>query len=238
MAGERNHSKKGFAEVTKMNQLTTEVSARPATTEPVAEAIREHETSAEDWQFHGIAARLNHLFDQLNSAFFNGCLPKAVIAIGPDLIVRYGYYRIGRDEIGAKHRIQLNARHFGRSESDVAVTLLHEMLHVYQHLYGVPAQRARYHNKEFCRMALTVGIEAEIDSGRTKAVSHNLRETLRTMGFSEEKALIQGVSDAPIQRPVRKVMWQCECGQEIWVERDTPARAVCQLCHAVFERAA
>ena len=71
-------------------------------TEQVIDAIREHETRTGDWAFSRIAHRMNVLYDQLSDRFFAGKLPKAVISIGPDLIVRYGYYRIGRDEIGAK----------------------------------------------------------------------------------------------------------------------------------------
>ena len=92
-------------------------------TEQVIDAIREHETKVSDWSFSRIAHRMNVLYDQLNGIFFAGKLPKAMISIGPDLIVRYGYYRIGRDEIGARHRIHLNSRHFGRSESDIGVTV-------------------------------------------------------------------------------------------------------------------
>ena len=221
-----------------MNQLITYAPTKSGATEPVADAIREHEVTTSDWAFHQIAARMNSLFDQLNIVFFNSRLPKAVISIGPDLIVRYGYYRIGRDDIGAKNRIHLNSRHFGRSESDVAVTLLHEMLHVHQHLFETPCRKPSYHNAEFVKLAASLGLESEIESGRTKHVSSELRRTLAGMGFSHDKCLISGVDDRPIQRPLRKVLWQCKCGQEVWVDRDILANVVCSACQGKFERAA
>lgn len=221
-----------------MKQLITSEPVCIVCTEPVAEAIREHETNAEDWTFHETAARFNQLYDQLNIVFFNNRLPKAVISMGPDLIVRYGYYQIGRDEIGAMNRVHLNSRHFGRTESDVAVTLLHEMLHIYQHLYGTPARRARYHNKEFVCIALSIGIEAEIGIGVTKFVSDVLRQELNDMGFSAEKPLMSGMNETPVKKPVRKVMWQCACKQEIWINRDSLAKVVCEICRKKFERAA
>ena len=69
-------------------------------TETVAHVIRYHENTTSSWAFCGLAARMNRLFDHLNEKFFHGRLPKAVISVGPDLILRYGTYRIGRDELG------------------------------------------------------------------------------------------------------------------------------------------
>lgn len=205
-------------------------------TEEINEAIRRHEHEVTDWGFRDIAVRLNCLFDQLNVAFFGGRLPKAVIAVGPDLIVRYGYYRIGRDEIGAKDRIQLNSRHFGRSESDVAVTLLHEMLHLYQHQFGKPGRRARRHNREFVDLAEAVGIIAEIESGRTQAVTTALRVRLAALGFHEDCSMVDGTVAVPVRRPERKQMWVCDCRQRVWVPQGETAHIQCNICRAHFRR--
>ena len=150
--------------------------------------------------------------------------------------MRYGYYRIGRDEIGARHRIHLNARHFGRSESDVGVTLLHELLHLHQHLYGSPSKRARYHNKEFVDLAGAVGIVSAIDNGVTLAVSDRLRTILAELGFSTAKPMMAGADDSPIRRPLRKVMWRCRCLQQVWADRGVLVLAVCAACGQAFTR--
>jgi len=205
-------------------------------TEPLIHAIRAHEQGARDWSFSGIAARMNRLYDQLNNEFFAGKLPKALISIGPDLIMRYGYYHVGRDGIGAKHRIHLNSRHFGRSESEVGVTLLHEMIHVYQHLFGHVGHRHRYHNREFADIAATVGFEAEVGTGVTKQVSGWLSTKLDQLGFSAFDEMIPDLQAEPIRKPVRKVMWKCICGQEVWVEKGECLDAVCKTCHSAFER--
>lgn len=206
-------------------------------TEPLIHAVRAHEQGARDWSFSGIAARMNQLYDQLNNDFFMGKLPKALISIGPDLIMRYGYYHVGRDGIGAKHRIHLNSRHFGRTESDVGVTLLHEMIHVYQHLFGHVGHRHRYHNREFADIAAAVGFEAEVGSGITKQVSGWLRTKLDQLGFSAFDKMIPDQQRAePIRKPRRKVMWKCICGQEAWVEKGECLDAVCKICHSAFER--
>ena len=215
-----------------MNEITI------CNTEPeaVTKAIREHAQETKDWIFHGIAVRMGGLFEAANMEFFGGVLPEAVIGIGPDLIVRYGYYRIGRDDIGAKHRIHLNSRHFGRAESDVAVTLLHEMVHLYQHEFGRPSRRGRYHNRQFVDFARRFGLEVEIGSGRTNWVRALLLKTLGEMGMSSSKALVPDTDGSPIRRPVRKVKWQCVCGQEVWAPRGEAVHAMCHLCNRLFAR--
>ena len=204
--------------------------------EEVADAIRKHETETREWAFQPAAERLTRLYDQMNSYFFSGSLPKAIIAIGPDLITRYGYYRLGRDEIGAKHRIHLNARHFGRSESSVGVTLLHEMIHLFQHEFGHVGHRPRYHNKEFIDLAAVRGIESQIGNGATLSVSQRLRQVLEEYGFSHERPMIADTDDRPISKPLRKVAWHCGCGQEAWVERGQDLHAVCAACLRPFRR--
>ncbi len=205
-------------------------------TEPFIHAVRAHEHGAKDWSFSGIAARMNRLYDQLNDEFFSGRLPKALISIGPDLIIRYGYYRIGRDEIGARHRIHLNSRHFGRSESDVGVTLLHEMIHVYQHLFGQVGHRQRYHNNQFVELAAACGFRARVGNGTTLQVSQRLRMKLDQFGFSEFELMIPDQKAEPIRKPLRKVMWKCICGQEVWVQKSETLDAICKICHSPFER--
>lgn len=205
-------------------------------TEQVIEAIREHETKIGDWSFSRIAHRMNVLYDQFNALFFNGRLPKAVISIGPDLIVRYGTCRVGRDEIGAKHRIHLNSRHFGRSESDVAVTLLHEMIHLYQHLFGHVGHRPRYHNSQFVSMAASVGLHVQVGNGAIRSVSLQLRGKLDALGFSPYHPMIAGESDEPIKKPMRKILYRCECGQEIWAEKNASMDVACTRCFKLFQR--
>lgn len=204
--------------------------------EEVADAIRKHETETREWAFQPVAERLTRLYDQMNVRFFNGSLPKAIIAIGPDLITRYGYYRLGRDDIGAKHRIHLNARHFGRSESNIAITLLHEMIHLFQHEFGHVGHRPRYHNKEFVDLAAARGIEAQLGNGVTRSVSQRLRQALTELGFSQEKPMIANTDDRPISKPLRKVAWRCGCGHDVWVERGRVLQAVCVSCLRPFWR--
>ena len=205
-------------------------------TEAVAHVIRYHETKTHDWVFQPVAERMNQVFDALNARFFAGKLPRPVISIGPDLIVRYGYYRIGRDDIGARHRIHLNSRHFGRAELQVGVTLLHECIHLWQHLLGDPGKRARYHNREFVDTAATCGFEARIGSGETIGISSKLAAALANMGLSPTKPMMVGMDPTPISRPRRTHKLICECGQEVWVQNGATPRIICDQCAAFFVR--
>lgn len=213
------------------------VSEQPYGTEAVAHAIREHEVGVHGWAFRDTAARFNELFDRLNEQFLDTRLPKAVISLGPDLVVRYGTYRIGRDELGVQHRIHLNSRHFGRSEARVAVTLLHEMLHAFQHLYGKPGRRPRYHNAEFVDLCARTGFMIQRGSGVTLSVSGSLIETLARFGFSDERLLDAEADDAPIVRPRRTRMLRCDCDAAIWVDPEHPVAVACLTCGELFRPA-
>ena len=207
-------------------------------TEAVAHVIRYHEAKTRDWMFRSVAERMNSLFDALNAHFFASRLPKAVISIGPDLIVRYGYYRIGRDDIGARHRIHLNSRHFGRTELQVGVTLLHECIHLWQHLLGDPGKRARYHNREFVDTAAACGIESQLGSGATVGISSKLAAALAHMGLSSMDPMMHGMDPTPITRPRRTHKLVCDCGQEIWVQNGDTPRVICDQCATFFMRPA
>jgi len=205
-------------------------------TEPLIHAIRAHEYGARDWNFSGIAARMNRLYDQLNTEFFSEKLPKAVISIGPDLAVRLGHYQPGRDGIGARHKIHLNSRHFGRIESDVGVTLLHEMMHVYQHLFGRVGHRQRYHNHQFAEMAAAIGFRVRVGNGGTVKITERLRQKLDQLGFSNFEMMIPNAKVLAIRKPLRKMMWKCICGQEAWIQKGDYLDAICKTCHSPFER--
>ena len=126
--------------------------------------------------------------------------------------------------------------HFGRSESDVGVTLLHEMLHIQQHLHGQPGKRRQAHNRQFVDMAGAVGIESHIGNGCTINVTTKLRDFLAAAGLAHDLPLMPGTDDNPIKRPVRKIKWACGCGQAVWADRDVAVRAICANCHSTFAR--
>ncbi|MGE4489427.1 MAG: hypothetical protein AB7E95_07790, partial [Kiritimatiellales bacterium] len=159
-------------------------------TDPLIFAVRAHESGARDWNFSGIAARMNRLYDQLNAEFFAGKLPAALITIGPDLIVRRGHYHAGRNGLGVKHHIHMNSKWFGRPGLEVAADLLHQCVHMYQKLFGRVGHRQRYHNKQYADLAAACGLRVRIGNGETLQIGRRLRRKLDQFGFSEFEPMI------------------------------------------------
>jgi predicted SprT family Zn-dependent metalloprotease len=67
--------------------------------------------------------------------------------------------------VGGRHELSLNPDHFiGRSDKDIASTLVHEMVHVWQQQHGKPAARG-YHNKEWALAMKVVGLQPSNSGG-------------------------------------------------------------------------
>src|SRR5207244_202223 len=60
----------------------------------------------------------------------------------------YGMYRVGRNGLGVLHEVTINARHLDRPKAEILTTLFHELLHLWQTLYG-KSSRGNYHNRQF-----------------------------------------------------------------------------------------
>ena len=64
---------------------------------------------------------------------------------------------IGRNAFGLKENININKAHLNRPLWDVLATLIHEMAHSWQFMYGNPG-KSWFHNKEFQLKMLELGI--------------------------------------------------------------------------------
>ena len=99
-------------------------------------------------------------FDYFNTALFEGILPSCMLvfnARGRSL----GYFasdRWGKDE-GTAHEISLNPKSLAsRTLEDNLSTLVHEMCHLWQHVFGNPSP-GRYHNLEWADKMELVGLK-------------------------------------------------------------------------------
>src|SRR5262249_12572316 len=64
-----------------------------------------------------------------------------------------------------RHELSLNPDHFvGRSDAEIASTLVHEMVHCWQRQYGKPGSYG-YHNKEWAAMMKLVGLQPSNTGG-------------------------------------------------------------------------
>ena len=105
---------------------------------------------------------LQEAYDHFNAALFEGALP--------DVFITYqrkahstGYFAADRfsGRIGTfgKHELALNPDGFiGKTDEQVVQTLVHEMVHVWQHHCGEPSARG-YHNKEWAAKMKAIGLQ-------------------------------------------------------------------------------
>ena len=68
-----------------------------------------------------------------------------------------GHYVIGRNSFGIRENININRVHLYRPMWDILATLLHELAHSWQYMYGKPS-KSWFHNKEFCQKLASFGI--------------------------------------------------------------------------------
>jgi len=133
-----------------------------AMTRPLNERINihimENEKDAHDWELNALASELYWWVDFFNIAFFGEQpVPVPAISFEKTKISSLGHYVIGRNAFGIKENININRAHLKRPLWDLLATLLHEMTHSWQYLYGHPS-KSWFHNKEFQMKLLEFGI--------------------------------------------------------------------------------
>jgi hypothetical protein len=127
-----------------------------AKTEVLNHIVRQHEI-ATPWDHQEIARILHEWFERFNREFFADRLPLSFLRFEPSRSTTLGHYLRGRNSVGALHEINLNTLHLDRPLYEVLATLLHEMTHEWQDLFGRSSKRG-YHNREFTAKCQALGI--------------------------------------------------------------------------------
>jgi hypothetical protein len=105
---------------------------------------------------------LSAAYDHFNKALFRGLLPTVLITLNRKSRM-YGYFAAdrfaGRQAGKAQaHEVALNPDSFSdHTDEQIMQTLVHEMVHVWQHVFGNPGS-GRYHNREFAAKMKEVGL--------------------------------------------------------------------------------
>ncbi len=103
---------------------------------------------------------LNTAFDFFNRELFEEKLPGCIITVQREKKTM-GYFSADRwaNAKGAKtHEIAINPAYFaGHKFIEILQTLVHEMCHMWQHIYGKPS-RTGYHNKEWSDKMVSFGL--------------------------------------------------------------------------------
>ena len=104
--------------------------------------------------YNRAAGYLNKIFDLLNDEYFENTLSKPTITI-QSTPKAYGHFTQKDDTwisaIGSMNEINIGAGTLARPIENVVCTLLHEMVHYYNHVNGVQdcSRGGTYHNKRF-----------------------------------------------------------------------------------------
>jgi hypothetical protein len=101
-------------------------------------------------------------YDFFNRELFDGRLPPCFVTFQRKGSRVRGYFapdRLGTADGRRAHEIALNPRHFKvRTFMEVMSTLVHEMVHLWQHLFGRKRSRTAYHNREWSGEMLRLGL--------------------------------------------------------------------------------
>jgi len=87
--------------------------------------------------------------------------PEIIVSVDVNNKRQLGHFKIGRDGLGLRWRISMNLRHLARAKGDVLSTLLHEMMHAWQHDGGAPPKNPKTHNTEFREACEQLGIPTD-----------------------------------------------------------------------------
>jgi len=101
------------------------------------------------------------MYDYFNAKLFKNELPNCILNFSRKNKKSAGHFSFERWENrdGVKtHEININPLHLYRdSDMEVAQTLVHEMCHLWQFVFGKPSRKG-YHNKEFAFKMKAVGL--------------------------------------------------------------------------------
>jgi hypothetical protein len=189
-------------------------------------------------------------YDFYNRTLFRGRLPSVLITLPRRSKRNYGYFSRdkfhGRVHDGHIHEIALNPDHFGRTDTEILSTLVHEMVHCQQQEEGHPG-RGRYHNKEWGQLMGAVGLfpsDTGKKGGRTtgQQMMHYVlpdgpfaRATAQLLATGFTLRWQSGNEPRAVQRrrqvkAASKTKFTCpNCGLNCWAKPD--AQLLCGVCY-------
>jgi len=206
--------------------------------ESINEELRQHAVDIVSWQHTEQARLFHHWAERFNQVFDLG-LRKPALRIEGISGQRLGTYRQGRNGFGVLDEITINARHLYRPLADHLATLLHEMIHEWQYLYGKPGRR-NYHNRQFQQKARLYGLIVD-ERGHHLGVEPGRFTSLLTQHGVDVSDLRAPDKEAPLlskkmHRGDSKLKkWSCGCTN---VRCAVQLAARCLRCGNVFQEAA
>ncbi|MEL6688267.1 MAG: SprT-like domain-containing protein [Pseudomonadota bacterium] len=197
--------------------------------------------------------RLQWAYEHFNDTLFDDALPNCMITLQRKHR-SYGYFskqRFKSTQGQSCDEIALNPAFFQtQSVEDILATLVHEMVHLWQHHCGTPA-RGRYHNREWAEQMKCVGLQPTHNGFPDGQEVGDRMSHLVISGGRFEKACLQlkqlgfkiewrddpdaaGQTHAMSKRPSRagrRIKYQCpHCDLKAWAKHE--AQLICGIHHA------
>jgi hypothetical protein len=128
--------------------------------EPINLALREHQKSAQDWRYQTLLAELHTWAERFCFGFR---LETPVPAVMAECLRGrvLGHFRPCRNALGLNFEIAIDECHATTEQFWKPLgTLLHELLHLWQHVHGTPPKSFafNYHNTQYREKASTLGL--------------------------------------------------------------------------------
>lgn len=195
------------------------------------------------------AYELLHLaFEHFNDHLFEGRLPPAILVLHRKRNA-HGYFHAEqwshRESNEQMHEIALNPESMGRDAPIVLSTLVHEMVHHEQQVFGKPS-KGGHHNKEWADWMERIGLEPVDASGAGKRTGRKMTHAIEVGGpfdnacedFLRDNPDAVAIFAAPAivkekKRDLSKVKHQCPCcDAKVWGKLGI--RVVCMDCDEIM----
>lgn len=213
--------------------------------EPEAPTVESETPAAEEapMNISDIIAKLEVLFDLLNTAYFDDMLPHPVITVQstPKFYGHCSTKKIWKSENDARYKINIGAEYLNRPSADTAATMCHEMVHLYclEQDIADTCQKGRYHNKTFKTECEARDLEVGYDC------ANGYTHTTPTEAFKKTFEGAAFVLEVPFARVPPKAKAKAErekahkyvcpiCGQE--VKTTAELSLICGVCEVPMER--
>lgn len=205
--------------------------------------IMENELNASDWRMNSLAWELYWWVDFFNIAFFQKQpVPVPALTFERTRVNNLGYYRIGFNDFAVRNQINLNRIYINRPLYEVLQTLIHEMVHSWEHIYVPEEKRTKswYHTKAFRQKLAEIGILTN-NRGCHTGVKDPFVYLLKrhAVEFESDTRDAEGLIVIPPKpKPKGKSKlrkWSCGC-QNVRVGK-SEFKATCDICNKKFELA-
>lgn len=189
------------------------------------------------------------MYDHFNETLFGGRLPHVILNFSRKANT-LGFFAPQRWDNGSKltHEISLNPSYLREREPrDVAATLVHEMVHLWQSEFGTPS-RVGYHNREWAEKMEEVGlVPSSTGEPGGARVGQQMSHYIASSGsFARAYVKLPAAARLPWQcgettagkrprvvSPKNKVKYSCPgCSANVWGKPEL--NLICADCRETF----